>query len=194
MAHVEQNGTKTSGNTKLRSYFMTINNPMDVDKAHLLDADKYAFQYEAGENGTRHIQAYVYYKNAISFTSMKKRFPRAHIEKVKSIPDAIKYCTKEETRLEGPFIKGLIIPKNEKPKLSKEAKEIRKEINPYWRIFFTNAPIIHCNYCLTNNEGDICDSCVEKFDLPENKELVERLGQKNLLHSLRSCKTAVGTE
>lgn len=35
---------------------------------------------EMGEKGTKHIHAFVIYKNAISLRSIKKHFPRAHLE------------------------------------------------------------------------------------------------------------------
>ena len=38
---------------------------------------------EVGESGTEHIHAFVVYKNAISLSSLKKLFPRAHFEHCK---------------------------------------------------------------------------------------------------------------
>lgn len=35
---------------------------------------------EMGESGTKHIHAFIIYKNAISLRSIKKQFPRAHLE------------------------------------------------------------------------------------------------------------------
>ena len=35
---------------------------------------------EIGENGTKHIQGYVEFKNQITFKSLKKQLPTAHIE------------------------------------------------------------------------------------------------------------------
>lgn len=37
--------------------------------------------HEIGESGTEHIHFFVIYKNAISLISIKKAFPRAHLEK-----------------------------------------------------------------------------------------------------------------
>jgi len=36
---------------------------------------------ETGEKGTKHVHAFVVYKNAISLSSLKKHFPRAHFER-----------------------------------------------------------------------------------------------------------------
>ena len=38
---------------------------------------------EMGETGTKHIHVFVIYKNAISLSSIKKHFPRAHLETCK---------------------------------------------------------------------------------------------------------------
>lgn len=38
---------------------------------------------EVGESGTSHVHAFVVYKNAISMSSLKKLFPRAHFEHCK---------------------------------------------------------------------------------------------------------------
>lgn len=88
-----------AGNTKSRAYCLTINNYLEHDTNTLLTLpDEYCFQYEKGENGTKHIQAIIYFKNARSFDSIKKAFPRAHIEKTNNIEASIKYCSKKDTR------------------------------------------------------------------------------------------------
>jgi hypothetical protein len=59
-----------------------------------------AFQLEQGEQGTLHHQAYLHFKNAKTFDSIKKAFPLSHIEEMRGSSDqAITYCTKEETRV-----------------------------------------------------------------------------------------------
>lgn len=51
---------------------------------------------EQGEQGTKHLQGYLYYDNARSFASVKKLIPKAHIEAAKGSPAQNKeYCTKE---------------------------------------------------------------------------------------------------
>ncbi len=63
-----------------------------------------AFQLE---QGTKHHQIYISFKNAKSFETIKKHFPKAHIEAMKGTPQqASDYCTKEETRLAPPVIDG----------------------------------------------------------------------------------------
>lgn len=93
------------GNTKARSFLLTINNPREDDKKNLEEcgSDYLIFQLEKGEQGTEHYQAFLYFKNARSFASIKKKFPRAHIERARNAKASIKYCSKEDTRVEGPW-------------------------------------------------------------------------------------------
>lgn len=52
---------------------------------------------EYGESGTRHIHAYVVYKNAIELGTLKKLFPRAHFEKCYgSVNDNAEYVSKDD--------------------------------------------------------------------------------------------------
>lgn len=82
-----------------RGYMLTINNPTEHD-VQVLQEDKVRYriwQFEvAPTTGTLHIQAFIYYKNKRVWP--KKRYPTAHIEAVRSIDAAIKYCSKDETR------------------------------------------------------------------------------------------------
>lgn len=93
--------------TKARAYCLTVNNPDSLE----LDAhpkEQYAvWQLERGEQGTEHLQAYVYLKQQVAFSTLKKLYPRAHIEAAKAAPQkAIAYCMKEETRVDGPWERG----------------------------------------------------------------------------------------
>lgn len=91
---------------KYRCFMLTINNPSDNDET-LLKEDKTKFlvyQIERGENGTEHIQALIYYANPRTWP--KKRYPRAHIEVTHDIEAGIKYCSKTETRIRGPYTSG----------------------------------------------------------------------------------------
>ena len=53
-----------------------------------------------------HVQAYIGFPDAKTFTKMQKLFKGAHIEPAKSPLDAWAYCTKEETRVDGPYMHG----------------------------------------------------------------------------------------
>lgn len=109
------------GNTKKpqarhRGYLFTWNNPdYDTDFSNFLDisgAKIWIYQLERGENDTEHYQGVVYYENARSFDSMKKLNREIHWEGVKDLRKAIKYCCKEDTRVSGPWSKGIKIPKS----------------------------------------------------------------------------------
>lgn len=52
---------------------------------------------EMGESGTKHIHAFVVFKNAISMRSLKKRFPRAHFEHCRgSVASNREYVLKDD--------------------------------------------------------------------------------------------------
>lgn len=75
-------------NSRSRKYQLTINNPTEKGYDHerirnVLNDSKplyYCLCDETGENGTPHTHIYVYYENAVYFSTMKNRFPEAHIE------------------------------------------------------------------------------------------------------------------
>ena len=75
-------------NTRSRKYQLTINNPIEKGYDHerirnILDSSKpkyYCYCDEIGKDGILHTHIYVYYENAVFFSTMKNRFPEAHIE------------------------------------------------------------------------------------------------------------------
>lgn len=92
--------------SRSRGYMLTINNPdeSDLKVLKLIKENDYCiYQFERGEEGTLHIQMMLYFKNAIQFKTVKKACPRAHIEKCINIQKSIEYCSKEDTRVEGPI-------------------------------------------------------------------------------------------
>lgn len=111
------------GNTKKpelrsRGWFFTFNNP--ECETHLIETfeisgcKSYIFQLEMGEEGTPHFQGLVYYDNARSFNSMKELDVRIHWEKLKDLRKGIIYCSKIDTRIDGPWVKGIKIPRQMK--------------------------------------------------------------------------------
>lgn len=90
--------------SRCRSYCFTINNYTDEDVANielLRDVAGYlVVGIEQGESGTPHLQGYVYFKEAKTFTSVKKKLPRAHIEVSKgTAEDNRLYCSKDNNLL-----------------------------------------------------------------------------------------------
>lgn len=84
---------------RARAWCLTINNPQENEIDTIIQSGltgEYIFGLEIGEEKTEHIQGYIKYKNPVSFIQMKKRFPRAHIEKAKgSVKQNWEYCSKE---------------------------------------------------------------------------------------------------
>jgi len=86
-----------------------------VDNNPTIKPEEWAHGYEylvyqleqAPDTGTKHHQGFVIFKQRQRLTSLKKLNKRIHWKpcdnKRGGVPGAIKYCTKEETRLEGPF-------------------------------------------------------------------------------------------
>ncbi len=83
---------------RLRSFVFTINNWTDQQYQSL-----FLFNYkyvvigkEVGESGTPHLQGYIELKNQLSFISIKKKLPTAHIEQRQGSPkQASDYCKKD---------------------------------------------------------------------------------------------------
>ncbi|AJD07507.1 replication-associated protein [Odonata-associated circular virus-4] len=92
------------------TYIFTINNPTedDTDKLQLAPGiTSIAYQYERGETGTRHIQGAIRFARRTTFNQVKRILPRAHIEAARGTwQQCMDYCTKLETREEGPFLLG----------------------------------------------------------------------------------------
>ncbi len=95
-----------------------MNNP-DVQNGHAPLMGRLAqlkvnaiFQLESGEQGTRHYQGVIKFGSARSFTSVKRvlanqsELPGAHWERCRSWKRAVVYCSKEATRLDGPWTVG----------------------------------------------------------------------------------------
>lgn len=92
-----------------RNFCFTLNNPTEEERSffndfQLGDLFNYMiFQEEKGENGTVHFQGYIECREQHPLNWMKNNFnPRAHYERRRgSQEEAIAYCRKEDTRVEG---------------------------------------------------------------------------------------------
>jgi len=88
----------------------TINNPSERDCPFQWEAStdpvvKYClWQYEIGENGTRHIQGHLVLESRRRLGGVRKLSERAHWEiRRGSFEEANAYCSKDDTREIGPF-------------------------------------------------------------------------------------------
>lgn len=94
---------------QVRNAVFTINNP---DKNLELENNACVrgciWQEERGENGTVHYQGYIEFTKKMSFKAIKEVIgERAHVEERKGTREqAINYCRKEDTRVDGPWIYG----------------------------------------------------------------------------------------
>lgn len=95
--------TVESKSARSRNWFFTLNNYTADDIKSITEVKgndyEFVFQEEKGESGTPHLQGVLMFKNARSFSSVKKLLRRAHLERVKNRLASIRYCTKTETRI-----------------------------------------------------------------------------------------------
>lgn len=90
-----------------RGWCFTLNNFLEADldevKAFIQSHRYGIFQQERGENGTLHLQGYVYAEQAISFNTVRRMCGgRAHWESAHGTAEENRvYCSKESTRVPG---------------------------------------------------------------------------------------------
>lgn len=83
---------------RLRSCCFTLNNYTEQDYEELrnMNSSYIVIGKEVGEQGTPHLQGYVEFKNQVRFSTLKKRYPKLHIEARRGTPlQASTYCKKE---------------------------------------------------------------------------------------------------
>lgn len=99
--------------SRLSKYWMfTLNNPnveVITDNPAVWPQVEWAvWQLERGESGTLHYQGYVIFNVKKRLSACKTVCPRAHWEPRRGAHrDAHAYCSKEDTRVEGPFFVGV---------------------------------------------------------------------------------------
>jgi len=127
-----------------RNVCFTLNNPSPLELTNLHDilkTYKYAvFQLEQGANGTKHIQGFAVANSPTTFTKWKQVIGRrAHIEKTRGTPEENKtYCTKEDTRLEGPWEYGTLPQPGQRSDLAGIIRTARDVTIPYSSIIDSN--------------------------------------------------------
>ncbi len=92
-----------------RYWLITVNNP-DKDFEDYVDENISLLvgQQERGAQGTLHWQLYVEFRNPVRIGTVKRVFDGCHAEKRRgSRSDALRYCTKDESREAGPFYRGI---------------------------------------------------------------------------------------
>jgi len=103
---------------RFRNWCFTCNNPEEESKFHLAktegvkafeDVRYIVFQLEQGADGTPHYQGYVEFQRPYDLAGVKSRCcERSHWENRKgTAKQAIKYASKAETRIDGPWEDGV---------------------------------------------------------------------------------------
>lgn len=114
-----------------RGWMITLNNPKVDVETHFKevfgsDASFAIWQHEKGENGTPHIQGYVYFKKPQRFNKVKSYVPEAHIEPRHGNHEQAKaYCSKPETRIAGPWTFG----EDLQPGKRNDLAELKKDLD-----------------------------------------------------------------
>ena len=93
-----------STNLQSRKWLLTVNNPLDYSLnhaeikniLHLFNPDYFCLVDEIATTGTRHTHIFIYSKSPIRFSTLKNRFPVAHIDKANgSVIENRDYLRKE---------------------------------------------------------------------------------------------------
>lgn len=140
-----------------RAWAFTINNFEDEDKKKLCDLDcQYiVFGEERGEEGTPHLQGYVYFKTLKSLKQLKKVVERGHYEVAKGSAEQNRvYCTKDGEfveRGEMPFTAG-------QPSAAERNKRLRdaplNELVESGELAMNQVPVIKKARIILAQEGD----------------------------------------
>ena len=89
---------------KCRAYCFTWNNYSSCPL--LLDCMQYlVYGFEVSKTGTKHLQGFVYFNNQRTFKSASILFKGAHLERARTVSNAIVYCKKD-----GDFVEFGVAP------------------------------------------------------------------------------------
>ncbi len=136
--------------TQSRKWLLTINNPQDyeldtngiIDRLQRSNPHYFCFASEIATTGTPHMHIYIFSHNPIRFSTLKNRFPTAHIEKAQGTSTEIRdYIRKEgkwaesvkaETRIEGSFFEFGTVPtpaEEKAPKMYRLLEDIKDGVS-----------------------------------------------------------------
>lgn len=106
-------GKKSGAKSRSRSWMLTLpveHYDEEYVREHLGDYDGVIGQMEKGEDtGYLHWQLLIEHGNAINFSALRKKFPKGHFEQRHGTrAQAVKYVTKEDTRVGEPFMLGVV--------------------------------------------------------------------------------------
>ena len=145
-------------NAQSRKWMITVNNPVScgldhssiTEILHLFNPDYFCLADEIASTGTYHTHIYLYSKSPIRFSTVKRRFPTAHIEKANGTAlENRDYIRKEgkwsdtdktETSVNGTFVEFGTMPtaaEETAPKMYKLLDDVKSG--------YTTTEIIHSN-------------------------------------------------
>lgn len=115
--------------SKARGYCFTINNWQESDleqcQALASRAQYIIVGKEVGDEGTPHLQGYIYFRVQTQFNTVKKALPRAHIEAAQGSPQQnYEYCSKQEVIYES----GDRPMQGKRTELDAAVEDVKKEI------------------------------------------------------------------
>lgn len=116
---------------RTRKWVFTWNNPDDLTLPGLLPDIKYLIcQYEAGESGTPHVQGFVWFTRVKRFSAVRKFFnTHAHWAPARGSAESnMRYCSKEEGRIAGPWSIG-DLPHDNGHSSSNDYKPLQKDLD-----------------------------------------------------------------
>ena len=97
--------------TRVRAWCFTDNKAEGKVHQEILDLFKNAVYcvFQREKEAHEHFQGYVYFNNPKSLVGVRRLLPTAHWTVAEGTPEQNRvYCTKEETRIEGPWSFGEI--------------------------------------------------------------------------------------
>lgn len=125
LAHFETNQKME----RSRNWTFTINNPTELLDFELPEFEKLRYAvYQLEQADTPHFQGYFQWTMQMRLAALKKLpgFERAHFEVARGSPQQnTEYCTKEDTRLEGPWIFGESTTQGKRSDLAQLAEKIK---------------------------------------------------------------------
>lgn len=119
---------KEGKDNQCTNWFFTLNNPSEGAIEPLLAlCKKYIYQLEEGENKTPHFQGVIILNKKLRFKTIKEKFPKFHWERTRAVNKAVDYCSKNESRIGGPWAKGFRLPTGD-PMQTKTARRWQQEV------------------------------------------------------------------
>ena len=123
----QKHGTQGPGNTKARSFLLTIfeNELKDDDLAIYMTACE-----DTCKDGKHHFHQLFHYANPVSFNRIKKLYPTAHVERPRSLMNAINYIQGNKNGRKFNVIERGNKPHQGVPHTCEELKQLPKEEVP----------------------------------------------------------------